>query len=269
MDLRAAFRCIVESPQLRPWPNMSPGLHLLGIINVCTKFHADPSRSCKDITVSLIFSVTSRGRFKPPHVHNHAIQNWTITNYCLHQTATQTNGSVVKKTNSINKNFLCIKYVSRSDVYFLCPWPDHDKTVQLNFALSRLFLLIYGFYLSVTQQRSRKYFHCSVAPQGFYIHQFQAAPNIQSVLNPQVNPEMSHNLLLLQYYQSKSRRVQAVYRHFLLSIPTFLFYSCPLQGCLSGDDPPGISFCPEETATRGSAAQLTHKRLKIWFSALL
>lgn len=31
--------------RLRPRPNISPGLHPLGIINVCNKFHADPSRS--------------------------------------------------------------------------------------------------------------------------------------------------------------------------------------------------------------------------------
>ena len=141
---------------------------------------------------------------------------------------------------------------------------EPDKTVSFNFknTSSRLFLLKYGFYLSVTQQWCRKYFSCSVFPQGFYIHQFHAAPNIQSVLNPQVNSEMSHNLLLLQYYQSKSRRVQAVYRHFLLSIPTFFFYSCSFQGCLRGDEQPSVSFSAEETASRGSAAQLTHKRLK-------
>ena len=77
-----------------------------------------------------------------------------------------------------------------------------------------------------------------VFPLRFYIHRFHAAPNIQSVLNPQVNSEMSHSPLLLQYYQSKSRRVQAVYRHFLQSIPTFFFYNCSLQGCLSRDEQP-------------------------------
>lgn len=88
----------------------------------------------------------------------------------------------------------------------------------------------------MTQQKFGKWFHCAVFPHRFYIHNFHAVPNILSILNPQVNLEMSHNLLLLQYYQSKRRRVEAVYGHFLQSIPTFFFYGCSFQGCVSRDE---------------------------------
>lgn len=94
-------------------------------------------------------------------------------------------------------------------------------------------------------------------PLGFYKHQFHAAPHIQSALNPQVSSEMSHNLLLLYYYQSKSRRIRAVYRHFFTINPNFPF----LQALLSRLSEPG--------ASRWEDQQLTHKRLKIRFSAHL
>ena len=125
-----------------------------------------------------------------------------------------------------------------------------------------LFLLIYGLYstgpgnISTAQSFLRD----------FYIHHFHAAPKIQSVLNPQVNSEMSHNLLLLQYYQSKRRKVQAVYRHFLQSIPTFFFTTVLFKAVYAGTSRPA-SYYP--LLRQRQEDQLNHKRLKIRFSALL
>ena len=120
-------------------------------------------------------------------------------------------------------------------------------------------------YLRRALHKSRKNVYRFFFTQRFYMHHFHVVPNVQSDLNPQVHWEMSQNLLLLQHYQSNSLRMQAFLWTFFFTanLDSLFFTACSFKVFQAGTRRCGISFSAVQTATRGSAAQMTHKRLKI------